>query len=321
MRGDSLQSVESLLALMSIKSIGPTTAVRLARAFETWDALLTSSPSERVAVAGKAGASVQSRPESPGVTELAGARVVGHFDADFPDALRAAPQAPAVIWIRGTVGDKPGIAVVGTREPTAAGLAASATLARWSVLAGYAVISGLAEGVDFAAHEACLDAGGKTVAVLGAGLDVLGPTDHMELAERILAAGGGLVSEVRPGVKASGRTLVPRNRLQVALSDAVLVAQTDLEGGTLTTAEQALKQGRPLACWGPEAGDEPQAWAGNAAMLNPKGFHLLKAPLRKALETAGPARLVNASVAIDHKTLAAWASRDARMDPSRESQP
>ena len=170
------------------------------------------------------------------------------FDSDdFPALLRDIPSAPPALFV---IGDPttlwlPQIAIVGARKASAAGVANARAFARAFVAAGFAVTSGLAEGVDGAAHAATLDAGGKTVAVFGTGIDLVYPRRHASLAQRI-AAGGALVSEFPPGTTAQPHFFPRRNRLISGLSLGTLVVEAGLKSGSLTTARFAADQGREV---------------------------------------------------------------------------
>ncbi|MFT3790357.1 MAG: DNA-processing protein DprA [Rudaea sp.] len=166
---------------------------------------------------------------------------------DFPILLREIGSAPAALFV---VGDPallwtPQIAIVGARSASAAGLANARAFAKAFALTGNTVTSGLAEGIDGAAHAAALDAGGKTVAVLGTGIDLVYPRRHAELAARI-AADGALVSEFPPGVPGHPTHFPRRNRIISGLSLGTLVVEASLKSGSLTTARYAAEQGREV---------------------------------------------------------------------------
>ncbi|MBS0515766.1 MAG: DNA-protecting protein DprA [Proteobacteria bacterium] len=166
---------------------------------------------------------------------------------DFPLLLRDIGSAPAALFVSGdpTLLWTPQIAIVGARSASTAGLANARAFARAFALAGNTVTSGLAEGIDGAAHAATLDAGGKTVAVLGTGIDLVYPRQHAELAARI-AASGALVSEFPPGVPGHPKHFPRRNRIISGLSLGTLVVEASLKSGSLTTARYAAEQGREV---------------------------------------------------------------------------
>lgn len=168
-------------------------------------------------------------------------------DDDYPHWLRVIADRPAILHVRGRL--LPGrryVACVGTRQPSVFGQAAARGISGFLAAHGWSVVSGLALGVDTICHEAALEAGGHTVAILANGLDSVYPGQNRELAERILSAGGALLSEQPLGTPALPRHLVARDRLQSGMSAATIVMQTDLIGGTMHTVRYAVLQGRPL---------------------------------------------------------------------------
>ena len=136
------------------------------------------------------------------------------------------------------------IAIVGTRRPTGPGRSVASRLATSLVEAGAAVVSGLAVGIDGAAHAAAVDAGGTTVAVIGTGHAVLHPRAHSRLADSIVASGGAVVSELGPDIGPSQGTFPRRNRIISGLADATVVVEAPARSGALITASWALEQGR-----------------------------------------------------------------------------
>ncbi len=168
-------------------------------------------------------------------------------DADYPVLLRDAQNPPAALFVAGDPAWlwSPQIAIVGARSASAAGLANARAFARAFAQAGDVVTSGLAEGIDGAAHAAALDAGGATIAVLGTGPDLIYPRQHQELAARI-AAHGTLVSEFPPGTPGKPEHFPRRNRIIAALSLGTLVIEAGLNSGSLITARLAAEQGREV---------------------------------------------------------------------------
>lgn len=166
--------------------------------------------------------------------------------ANFPDMLREIPKPPASI---NTIGNLPNgvyVAVVGTRKPSAYGRQVTYQLASGLANAGAVIVSGLALGVDGIAHEAALEAGGKTVAVVAHGLDQIYPASHRGLAKRILATGGAIVSEYDLGTPPMPYNFVERNRLIAGLSSGVIVTEAAVKSGSLITARDAIAAGRTL---------------------------------------------------------------------------
>ena len=175
----------------------------------------------------------------------AGSRFVVPGDLDYWPAFTRLADPPVGIFVRGApLG--PGeerVAIVGARHPSAVGGEVTTDLARKLSLAGVCVVSGGAIGIDAAAHRGALDAGGRTVVVLGSGIDVLYPSRNGPLFERILKAGGTVVSEYPPGVPAEPRRFPARNRLVAALSRGVVVVEGREPSGTRITAEHAIDLG------------------------------------------------------------------------------
>jgi DNA processing protein len=174
--------------------------------------------------------------------------------------------------VRGALPSAAAVAIVGTRQPTSFGRRVARLAAEGAVAAGFAVISGLATGIDTVAHESALSAGGLTWAVLGSGVDLLTPSSNAALAEEIVAAGGGLVAEVPPGTPVSRRSLVARDRIQSGLSLAVVLCQCEVSSGAMHTARFAAVQGRLLAVARPRSPQhDVAACSGNLALSDPEG--------------------------------------------------
>lgn len=153
---------------------------------------------------------------------------------DYPSQLERLEDPPAMLFVHGPprLPATPRLAIVGTREPTPWGEATARGCARTAVEAGAIVVSGLAWGIDTAAHLGAVDHGGLTWAVLPGGLDIIYPGSNRALAARIVDGGGALVSEYLPGTRARPTFFVERDRLQAALSDTLLVVETGRTGGT-----------------------------------------------------------------------------------------
>jgi DNA processing protein len=167
------------------------------------------------------------------------------LDARYPAQLDQIPDAPALLYLRGDGQCLAAtqLAMVGTRRPTGSGARTARSFAAQLAQAGLVITSGLALGIDAASHEGALSAGGRSIAVLGAGLDVIYPPEHATLAARI-ALNGALVSEFAPGTPPRRGNFPRRNRLISALSRAVLVVEAARHSGSLITARLAAEQGR-----------------------------------------------------------------------------
>jgi DNA processing protein len=188
-----------------------------------------------------------------------GARAVSADDPEYPPGFRALRDPPAVVFARGDAlpAMELAVAVVGARAATLYGLSMASRLSSDLARLGFTVVSGLARGVDAAAHRGALDAGGTTVAVLPSGLDRVTPSHHRDLAEAI-AARGTLVTELARGGPRFRGEFVRRNRLIAAMSVATVVVEAALGGGALTTAAVARALGRPVLAV-PGDADRPTA--------------------------------------------------------------
>ncbi len=174
-----------------------------------------------------------------------GMAVIALRDPSFPSLLRMIPDPPPALFVRGRLDDAPAVAIVGSRRATPYGRAAAEHLAADLALAGIAVVSGLARGIDGAAHRAAIEGGGRTVAVLGCGLDVVYPREHRQLADAV-AAHGALASEFAPGTPPLPGHFPRRNRLISGLALGVVVVEGTEDSGALVTVDYALEQGREV---------------------------------------------------------------------------
>ncbi|MBI3289662.1 MAG: DNA-protecting protein DprA [Elusimicrobia bacterium] len=181
-----------------------------------------------------------------------GARLLVRGDADYPQLLECTDEPPLVLYVQGTLAARPVVGVVGSRKPTAYGRRQARRLAGDIARRGLIVVSGLAWGVDAEAHRAALDAKGISWAVLGTGLSHVYPAEHRDLARRLLAGGGAVISEM-PCETRPQRELFPRrNRIVAGLSWAVVVVEGRHKSGSLITARLAGEYGREvLAVPGP----------------------------------------------------------------------
>jgi DNA processing protein len=176
-----------------------------------------------------------------------GARILTPADAAWPDRLRSLPDPPAALFLRGDPAHlaRPQVAVVGARRASRGGLDDAAWIADDLARAGLAVTSGLALGIDGAAHGAALDAGGTTIAVLGHGPERTYPALHRALARRI-AAEGALLTEFPPGTPPLAHHFPRRNRLIAGLALGVVVVEATERSGSMITARLAAAQGREV---------------------------------------------------------------------------
>lgn len=177
-----------------------------------------------------------------------GVKTTYYTASTYPIELAKIDNPPAIIYYKGAefneISDKT-IACVGTRKPTRLSYnAANYLIPQW-VKEDCSIISGLACGVDKISHQACITAGGKTIAVLAHGLDMIYPKENLSLADRILESGGILMSEYPVGTKVDKFRFVNRNRLIVGMSRAVVIYECDAQGGTVHNVEHAIKQHKP----------------------------------------------------------------------------
>lgn len=167
-------------------------------------------------------------------------------DAGYPPLLAEIADRPKEIYILGELPARDSLAIVGTRRATSEGKNIARRFARELTQSGFAIVSGLAFGIDAAAHEGCLDAGGPTVAVLAGGLSDIYPHEHARLAEKILTNGGAIVSEYPPGMPPLPHRFLERNRIISGLSRGVLIVEAPTGSGSLVTARLALEQNRDI---------------------------------------------------------------------------
>src|SRR5271163_200548 len=257
---DALKGVDlgrlAWMALTLTPGMGPTriwkAVGRLGSAERLFEASLTEleglgmpAASAQFVFEGKA--KVAAEDEMKRVAE-AGGTVLTPEDEAYPERLREIYDPPAVLWIRGdvTLLARPGIAVVGTRQPSPYGAGMAELLSRDLAHRRLVILSGMARGVDTAAHKGALDAGGKTVAVWGTGIDVIYPKENKKLAEQIVASGGAIVSEYPLGTFPAPQNFPIRNRLLSGMSVGVLVIEAAEYSGTRITARCAMEQNRDV---------------------------------------------------------------------------
>jgi len=177
-----------------------------------------------------------------------GQRALAFTDPEYPAALRTLHSPPPVVFVRGDINIKTELAacVVGTRQPTPYGLKVAEHLGAALSRSGICTVSGGARGIDAQAHRGAMAAGGPTVAVLGTGLDVPYPPEHVTLFEQIVASGGALLGELPPGTPPLRGSFPARNRLLAGLGRACVVVEAGEKSGALITARLAMEQGKPV---------------------------------------------------------------------------
>jgi DNA processing protein len=192
-----------------------------------------------------------------------GASLLAFSDEAYPVRLKEIFDPPPLLWVRGDVQllSQPAMAVVGTRHPTPYGVGMAEMLSRDLALRGMIILSGMARGVDTAAHKGAIAAKTPTVAIWGTGIDVIYPKENKSLAEQILAGGGAIVSEYKLGTFPAPQNFPRRNRLLSGISVGVLVVEAGEHSGTRVTARCAIEQNRDVyavpgnvtnkGAWGP----------------------------------------------------------------------
>jgi DNA processing protein len=252
-------ALETVLRLAMVPGIGPGRIAALLARFGSVERVLGASAAGVAAlpgfgselagrVAGASGPEGRERARRAMETlERIGAGAITPEDAAYPEAFRVLPDPPFVLFTAGDLSllGLPGVGVVGTRAPTEYGRRAAARLSHDVARAGYAIISGMAKGIDATAHGAALDAGGATVGVLGHGIDRVYPQENRRLFERMREA-GLLVSELPPGEEPLPGNFPRRNRLIAALAEGVLVVEMGERSGARHTVDYALEQGKEV---------------------------------------------------------------------------
>lgn len=219
-----------------------------------------------------------------------GARLLVHGEAEYPRALLEIPDAPPVLWATGDLSllNCPAIGMVGARNASSLGIRMARRLGQGLSEAGITIVSGLARGIDTAAHEAALDTDGRTVAVMAGGIDVIYPAENDALA-RAIDEKGCRISEHPPGLEPQARHFPLRNRIVAGLSRAVIVVEAAAKSGSLITARSALDYGREVMA---VPGHPFDARASGCNMLIRDGAVLVRGvqDVLEALGTPGEAR-------------------------------
>lgn len=258
------------VVLASVASLGPATAATLVRVVGSARAVIelaarpdgvgallaipapvdgprAGAPILESSVAAAIAEATQQADRLQSAVEAAGLAVLVIDDPAYPKRLRAIEIPPPILFVRGSpaaLDAERAVAVVGTRRPTEAGRRTAAAVAGALARAGAVVVSGLAVGIDGAAHAASMAEGGRTVAVLGGGHERLYPRSHVALAAAIVAADGAVVSELPPGAEPTRWQFPRRNRIISGLAEATVVVEAAPGSGALVTASWALEQGR-----------------------------------------------------------------------------
>lgn len=267
-----MNETEACVALNMLPHVGPVRLKKLLSVFGSPAAVLKARAEDLQAVSGIGNEVAQSiagwkdRVDPAAEQKRAqdfGAHILTQEDSTYPRLLREIHDAPIVLYVWGDPSalDTQSIGVVGTRKPSHYGLGCAKKLSYQLAYAGLTVTSGLARGVDTAAHQAALAAKGRTVAVLGSGLEALYPPENQELAEKI-ATSGAVITEFPMQRTADRQTFPMRNRIISGLSFGLLVVEASGRSGALISANQAGEQGRSLYAV-PGHIDQPNALGSN----------------------------------------------------------
>jgi DNA processing protein len=239
------------IRLLRSPNIGPVSYRQLLQRYGDAVAALAALPD----LAPRAGTPYRAAPEARIEAEIAavkrsGARYLFHDSPDYPPLLREAEAAPPIMVVRGdaALARRPTVAIVGARNASAAAVKLARDFATALAEAGYTIVSGLARGIDGAAHRGALSvgaSGGGTIGVIASGIDIAYPPEHAELQERV-AAEGLLIAEQPPGTEPLARHFPSRNRIIAGLAAGTLVVEAAPRSGSLITARLAAEQGREV---------------------------------------------------------------------------
>jgi DNA processing protein len=244
------------LALALTAGLGPTRIRKLIEHFGNAERVFNASLTELEATGMRAvsaqsiatGKSLELAQEECRKAVEAGARIISLSDPEYPSRLKEIYDPPVILFVKGSVEvlAQPGIAMVGTRHPTPYGSGMAERLSTDLAARGLVIISGLARGVDTASHRGAVAAKGKTVAVLGTGIDVMYPKENTRLTEQIVALGGALITEFPVGTFPAPQNFPIRNRIISGMSAGVLVVEAAEYSGTRITSRLALEQNRDV---------------------------------------------------------------------------
>ncbi len=241
-----------------LPQFGPARLVRLSRYFENWQTAFHAGPEELTAagieeplaaifVRHRDSLDLEVEQEKLSESDIG---LINYSDKNYPKLLLEIAKFPPLLYCRGAMvdSDELSVAVVGTRMVTGYGRAVTPRLIEPLAAAGVTIVSGLAFGIDSLAHTSAINTRGRTIAILGGGLDdkSLYPKAHALLADRILDCGGALLSEYPPGTPNFKQHFVARNRIISGMSLATVVIESDLKSGSLITAKYALEQNRAV---------------------------------------------------------------------------
>jgi DNA processing protein len=244
------------VALSALQDVGPVLSKKLLSVFETPERIFDAEMSDLLSVEGIGINRARNIKEFPfwknvdnhvRVLEKKDIKVVDINNTSYPEMLRQSEDAPIVLYVKGDIQsqDRYAIAIVGSRKPTPYGISVAENISEELASMGFTIVSGMARGIDAISHKGALRAGGRTIAVLGSGLDVPYPAENKGLMDKI-AGSGYVVSEFPPGTPPDKENFPRRNRIISGLSFGVLVIEATADSGSLITAGYALEQGREV---------------------------------------------------------------------------
>lgn len=243
------------IRLANVYRLGTQRFNALLERFGTAQAVWDAPPEEVEAILGKAqnrllqdARADDSLDRLLAALEKCAAVAVTREDIEYPALLREIPDAPPLLYVRGRteLNDLRAVAIVGSRNCSAYGSRMARRLGRELGETGVTIVSGFARGIDSFAHRGAIDAGGRTVAVFGSGVDVVYPPENLELADELLEAGGSILSANPPGTSPTPRVFPARNRIISGMSEGTVVVEASQRSGAMLTADFARAQGREL---------------------------------------------------------------------------
>jgi DNA processing protein len=224
-------------------------------------------------------------------------RIIDVTNPDYPANLRRVPGRPVLLFVEGEIveADRRAVAIVGSRHASTAGLRAAGEAAAGLVKLGFTIVSGLAKGIDAAAHRAALDADGRTIAVIGTGIDRVFPEENATLARRIRAQ-GALVSQFPPGQGPTKTTFPARNAVIAGLSLGSVLIEAKKWSGSRIETDRSLEQGRPVFIWASVMAQQP--WVNKFAST--PGVHIVESVDQVAAILASGRGVDRRGTASDH---------------------
>jgi DNA processing protein len=294
---DELTHVEWLNGLLALEGIGNTKAILLAKNFRTYSQIMSATETEIQSVIGRNRIDFKQLKNTP-LEASDNVQIVGYFDDNYPPGLRDLSDAPPILWARGKIPNNKALSIVGTRNADSWGRDITERFAKLAGDNGFTIVSGLALGIDTAAHMGCLQSKSPTVAILACDVRFPTPKSNIELAEKIIESGGCLISEVPFGTQTESHNLVARNRLQAAWSQGLIVTQCGIPSGTLHTVRFAMELQRKVVVLRPPANAEGDQYDGIRNLTEEFKFDSRILGGSKKFQTTVSSRMQGADLAI-----------------------